>query len=411
MIKVRVSGEEDREKLIACANGAFGDSIPESGFPGLLPKLYGPEARVGGNHLIAEEDGTFLGIVLAEPMEYRILGERLRIAGVGTVSVDGQARGRGIMRLLMDETVKRLKGEKYAFAFLGGQRQRYAYWGFEGCGTEMRFSWNQANLKHGVQLPESERIELVPMGTSSGEGVGLKETDTGLTEAAWRMWQKEAVAVERDRERFFSILCSWQGKPYACMRQGRFVGYVVLSREEGRDSAGILELVLEEGVSVTALLRALADCLGILQGTLKPGYARQDMLRELEEICEGESLGCGHRFLILDWCLVLRAMMALKQSSHPLEDGEAILRIRDGEGRTEGIWIQVREGCLRVAEETERKPAATEEGGKEPVQVEFTASQAVRMLFRSTQVHYKELEGLPGSWFPLPLYVGEQDCC
>ena len=72
MIKVRVSGEEDREKLIACANGAFGDSIPESGFPGLLPKLYGPEARVGGNHLIAEEDGTFLGIVLAEPMEYRI---------------------------------------------------------------------------------------------------------------------------------------------------------------------------------------------------------------------------------------------------------------------------------------------------------------------------------------------------
>lgn len=451
MINVRISQDADREKLIACADSAFGDSVPVGGFAGLLPKLYGPGARVGGNHLIAEEDGEILGVVLAEPMEYRVFGERLKIASVGTVSVAGQARGRGIMRLLMDETVRRLREEGFDFAFLGGQRQRYAYWGFQGCGTQMGFSWNQANLKHGSELPQEERIELVPMGvpvaeshTSDGAAVEsrtadsaavesrtvedaftdslpkntLRETDLRFTEAAWRMWAGEEVGVRRDRERFFDILCSWQGKPYACMRQGRFAGYVVLGPSEDQGYARILEMVLEDGVSVPALLHALSGSLGITRGSVKPGYIKQGQMRELEEFCEGESLGCSQRFLILDWCRVLRAMMTMKQHARPLEDGEIILGITGEDGKRTGVWIRIREGCLTVAGEEERnlpRPERKEETGSEdmhvPVRRELTAAQAARLLFRSTQVFYKELEGLPAGWFPLPLYVSEQDCC
>ena len=451
MINVRISQDADREKLIACADSAFGDSVPVGGFAGLLPKLYGPGARVGGNHLIAEEDGEILGVVLAEPMEYRVFGERLKIASVGTVSVAGQARGRGIMRLLMDETVRRLREEGFDFAFLGGQRQRYAYWGFQGCGTQMGFSWNQANLKHGSELPQEERIELVPMGvpvaeshTSDGAAVesrtadsdavesrtvedaftdslpknALRETALRFTEAAWRMWAGEEVGVRRDRERFFDILCSWQGKPYACMRQGRFAGYVVLGPSEDQGYARILEMVLEDGVSVPALLHALSGSLGITRGSVKPGYIKQGQMRELEEFCEGESLGCSQRFLILDWCRVLRAMMTMKQHARPLEDGEIILGITGEDGKRTGVWIRIREGCLTVAGEEERnlpRPERKEETGSEdmhvPVRRELTAAQAARLLFRSTQVFYKELEGLPAGWFPLPLYVSEQDCC
>lgn len=451
MINVRISQDADREKLIACADSAFGDSVPVGGFAGLLPKLYGPGARVGGNHLIAEEDGEILGVVLAEPMEYRVFGERLKIASVGTVSVAGQARGRGIMRLLMDETMRRLREEGFDLAFLGGQRQRYAYWGFQGCGTQMGFSWNQANLKHGSELPQEERVELVPMGvpvaeshTSDGAAVEsrtvdsaavesrtvegastdslpkntLREADPRLTEAAWRMWAGEEVGVRRDRERFFDILCSWQGKPYACMRQGRFAGYVVLGPSEDEGYARILEMVLEDGVSVLALLHALSGDLGITRGSVKPGYIKQGQMRELEEFCEGESLGCSQRFLILDWCRVLRAMMTMKQHVRPLEDGEIILGITGEDGKRTGVWIRIREGCLTVAGEEERnlpRPEQKEETGSEdmhvPVRRELTAAQAARLLFRSTQVFYKELEGLPAGWFPLPLYVSEQDCC
>lgn len=491
MINVRISQDADREKLIACADSAFGDSVPVGGFAGLLPKLYGPGARVGGNHLIAEEDGEILGVVLAEPMEYRVFGERLKIASVGTVSVAGQARGRGIMRLLMDETMRRLREEGFDLAFLGGQRQRYAYWGFQGCGTQMGFSWNQANLKHGSELPQEERIELVPMGvpvaesrtadsaaveshtadgaavesrtadsaavesrTADGAAVEsrtadraavesrtvdsaavesrtvegastdslpkntLREADPRLTEAAWRMWAGEEVGVRRDRERFFDILCSWQGKPYACMRQGRFAGYVVLGPSEDEGYARILEMVLEDGVSVPALLHALSGDLGITRGSVKPGYIKQGQMRELEEFCEGESLGCSQRFLILDWCRVLRAMMTMKQHVRPLEDGEIILGITGEDGKRTGVWIRIREGCLTVAGEEERnlpRPEQKEETGSEdmhvPVRRELTAAQAARLLFRSTQVFYKELEGLPAGWFPLPLYVSEQDCC
>lgn len=405
MVEVIVSEEKHKEELIACADRAFGDELPKGGFAGLLPKLYGPSAKVGGKHFIAVEDGKFLGVVLTENMRYTVLEKELKIGCIGTVSVVEEARGRGIMKQLMDAALDSLREEGCDLAFLGGQRQRYAYWGFEGCGTQTRFHWNQANLKHGPRPGETERIQLVPMGKPCGEGnpAGPWEEDPELTEQAWRVYGKEPVRVWRSPKRFFDILCSWQAKPYACMRQGAFAGYVALCADPKGKSAAVNEMVLEKGVSAAAVLHALADCLGIMGGTITVDYGKQDIMRELEEICESESLGCGHRFLIMNWPKVLGAMLELRQYGHPIQDGEAALGITELSGKRIVVRIRVRQGQIIVTEEERKEPRADE--------VELTAAKAARMLFRSTQTYYRELEGIPKDWFPLPLYVAEQDCC
>ncbi len=404
MIEVVVSEEKHKEALIACADRAFGDQLPEGGFAALLPKLYGMDAKVGGNHLIAVEDGKFLGVVLTETMRYHVLDKELKIGCVGTVSVIGEARGRGIMKRLMDAALDSLRASGCDFVFLGGQRQRYAYWGFEPCGTQTCFSWNRANLKHGPKPGEGERLELVLM--------------PELTEQARRMYEREPVRVWRAPERFYDILCSWQARPYACMRQGAFVGYVALGTDTDRETAVIREMVLDKGVSAGAVLHALADCLGIWQGTVTAEYARQDMMRELDEICESQSMSCGHRFRILNWRRVLEAMLGLKQYCSPIEDGEAVLGIREHSGKRTAVRLRACKGQITAAEaEGEETEGLRAEGidarraGAAENTVELTAAQAARMLFSSTQIYHRELEGIPRGWFPLPLYVREQDCC
>lgn len=435
MIEVVLSEEKHKEALIACADGAFGDELPEGGLAGLLPKLYGMDAKVGGNHLMAVEDGKILGLVLTEAMRYTVLEKELKIACIGTVSVAKEARGRGIMKLLMSAALSRLEQEGCDFVFLGGQRQRYAYWGFEACGTQTVFSWNQANLKHGPRPEERERIELVPIEKNtiqssrnvfssersvserslSGRSpfpsgmitlptfAGTQEADWELAEQARQLYEREPVRVSRSPERFFDILASWQARPYACIRQGAFAGYVAFSADEKGERVQIKEMVLEKGVSAVAVLHGLADCLGIRQGTVTVDWGKQEMMRELEEICESQSMGCSHRFLIMNWPGVVERMLELKQTWSPLEDGEAVLGITEPSGRRTAVEIRVHKGRIAVTGE-ERKEAQAGE-------TELTAAMAARMLFCNTQTYYKELEGVPRSWFPLPLYVSKQDCC
>ncbi len=414
MVEVIVSQEEHKGALIACADQAFGDELPAGGFAGLLPKLYGADAKVDGNHLMAVENGRILGLVLTEIMDYTVLGNELKIACIGTVSVAKEARGRGIMKMLMSAALTRIKQEGCDFAFLGGQRQRYAYWGFEACGTQTSFSWNQANLKHGPKPEEKERIRLLPIPLSmpknrgdenlvrAGEAAGQAE-QAKLTTLAWELYRRESVQVRREPERFLDILCSWGARPYACIRQGAFAGYVALCVDPKRDRAEIKEMVLEKGVSAKAVLHGLADSLGIRQGTVTVDYGKQEMMRELEEICESQNLGWGHRFLIMDWPRVLTAMLELKQYCSPLQEKEAVLGITEPSGKRTAVKIRVEAGKITVTGEERKEPRKGE--------IELTAAMAARMLFCSTQIYYKELEGIPESWFPLPLYVSEQDCC
>lgn len=390
MVQICESQSKDKEQIIKCANEAFGEELPEGGFSQLLPKLYGEYAVTERNHLLAIEDGQILGLLLKEPVKYLAKKEELSIAAIGTVCVSPKARGRGIMKRLMDEAVQSLRQANYDCAVLGGQRQRYAYWGFEPCGTQMYFRWNQANLTHTYGQQTESALTLVPMKRADWQ-----------TEEAFALWEQKTGRALREKSRFFDILCSWNGIPYACLKAGTFAGYVVLETFEREKKVRILEMVLREEIAAGMVLCAIRKELGISAGTVNVLPCDQRLLTELEEICEEERLEWNHKFLILNWVKVLKAMMEMKNSWQPLKDGRVILGIQESD-RQLLVLIEVKEGKITV-EQVEK--------GEDEAVVELSAKKAARILFRHTLARTKEMNQVPEGWFPLPLYLNEQDCC
>ena len=118
------AGAQWKEEILRFADRIFGDDVQPGGFAELIPDVYGPEAPCDGNHLLVLEDGKIRALLLTEPISFVRGDAILKGIGVGTVSVDEGARGRGFMQLLLKTVREWMKEEGYAFAVLSGQRQR-----------------------------------------------------------------------------------------------------------------------------------------------------------------------------------------------------------------------------------------------------------------------------------------------
>lgn len=390
MLEIIKSSGEDKKRILCLANEAFGEEVEPGGFAALLPKLYGPKADCEGNHLLLLEDGRLKALLLMETQECRILYKELRTGAIGTVAVAPDSRGKGYMRLLMDEGMRQLREKGCTWVSLGGQRQRYAPWGFEPAGIACSYVWNENKIRACSLTLES------------------MDRESGRTEEAWLWWGRKSIGVRRSREAFYDTLCSWGGQPFALIKEGKYVGYAVL-KEEG-ETAHILELEAEEGIKVQDILRAYGEYLashkespltiGIRQGKITAAAYRQGLLRQLENICEQEYESCCRQYLILDWRETLEALLAVKASYQTLEDGCRVLKILGESGIICLLEICAEAGHARVKQLSEGTP-----------DLELKAGQACRMLLRSSQIAYKELECFPAGWFPLPLFTDMQDCC
>ena len=81
-------------------------------------------------------------------MQWKLGQTTLEIAGIGGVSSHPRSRGAGYMRQLMHHLVQRMRDEGKHLSWLGGQRQRYAYFGYEDCGVSHTYTLSKTNLRH-----------------------------------------------------------------------------------------------------------------------------------------------------------------------------------------------------------------------------------------------------------------------
>lgn len=84
---------------------------------------------------------------------------------LGNMAVDAHARGQGLMSLLMQDAVERCRREGYDLAVLGGQRQRYARFGFEG---------NCADRTFRLTGGEFQTLRYGDVGTGYGPSAGAR---------------------------------------------------------------------------------------------------------------------------------------------------------------------------------------------------------------------------------------------
>ncbi len=137
MIQCRKAIPEEYDEIIDFINYVFSQNERPHDFKKLLPKLYGDSRNYAGIHYLVKEDDKIKALICAMPIEYNIYGNGIKACCIGMVSVHPYARSKGYMKRLMKEVLTDIKNQGYHYVFLGGQRQRYEYFGFEPSGIQM----------------------------------------------------------------------------------------------------------------------------------------------------------------------------------------------------------------------------------------------------------------------------------
>ena len=88
------------------------------------------------------------GVIAQMPIGLSVLDETLKCGMIGSVSVHPYARGEGHMKRLMAMAAEDARERQYDLMILGGQRQRYNYFGFERAVYVIRHAVMQTNLRH-----------------------------------------------------------------------------------------------------------------------------------------------------------------------------------------------------------------------------------------------------------------------
>lgn len=320
---VQLSGA-DFDEAIAFLDGVFGEHRPHD-FATLLPSIYQPSDELMSCNHALRVDGRIRAIVGLFPIDWQVGGRLLKVGGIGGVSTHPGDRGKGYMGVLMRHCVERMKAEGFHLSWLGGQRQRYGYFGYEKCGQTVSVDLGPANLRHACPAPAELRFEALEPGHS------------GRLEQAWRMHQAQRVHCRRRKPWFHRYLRAWYNRPHAALdASGEMAGYLVATPDGGQ----VVELVGRDEETALAMAPAWVQArhAGSVRFSLPP--EQRGLVRRLAAVGESVSVASSGNWQVFDWAATVEALMGVCDS---LPEGEAdvgiegygTLRMRVRDGRPE----------------------------------------------------------------------------
>lgn len=292
MIEMRWALPGDREAIIDFIDYVFSKSARPHDFATLLPKLYGGSADTTRHHYIILEDGKIVAAILAYPVPMVINSVQMMTIGVGSVSVHPRARGRGYMQALLSAVDARAKELGAAFSVLGGQRQRYGYYGYVFAGMQMGGSLTRDNVRHAMRDVDVAGYALLPMTQAH-------------VPAALALHDAQPCRCERSEAAFPDILRSWDCEPWAVMQGNTLVGFASLSASGGRCHIG--ELVVQDE-HLSPALKLLVITHGTLEITAAPWQTH--LAKTLTAVCEGWRITGPHAYKFYDAQRVCSALGA-----------------------------------------------------------------------------------------------------
>ncbi|MFT5377812.1 MAG: GNAT superfamily N-acetyltransferase [Candidatus Latescibacterota bacterium] len=123
------------------------------------PHLYRENKEHIRRHLVLRDGGKIIGQLAIHPVLIRLEGLLLCAGGIGTVATHPERRGQGIMSRLLEAAKPIMCERGYDISILGGDRQRYGWFGWENAGTKTVFRLTERSV--GRPSPAERRIELV----------------------------------------------------------------------------------------------------------------------------------------------------------------------------------------------------------------------------------------------------------
>ncbi len=373
----------DYEEMLDFLDFVFSREGEPHDFRNLLPTIYRPTPERMSSHLVVRRQGRIQSLVGVYPIQMHVGPVRLAGATVGAVSTHPDCRGQGMMRALMNHAVDWMQAERIQFSVLGGNRQRYRYFGYERCGLSLQYRVTAGNLKHIFEKDPAVYLRQ------------LQESDREILALLKQQHDRQSLYCERPSDLFFFYGLNWHRQMRAIITHDhQCVGYAIT---DGTNKSFVPEIVaVSDDLAVDALrvLAAESPRHGVTVG-VNPTQA--SLCRMLGDCCETVSSMDSGNWRVFDWQSVTRAFLQLWAMAIDTEDGEVMIGIRDV-------------GTLRMAVNGRRAACDIID---EPAPATYPPMLAQRLLFGPLAPDL--VVPLPNSlrvlkdWCPLPLRISDQD--
>ena len=181
---------------------------------GHYPHLYQNKPEFMRRVILVRDQGSLVGSLAIHPLMLRLDGCYLKTGGIGAVGTHPERRGEGIMSLLLRDAIERMHRDGCALSVLGGDRQRYGWFGWENGGVRNLFTLTLRHL--GKPTPAERRLPLQRMEFTGAVCRKLREISRGRP-----YW------VERSPRDIQPLFERHSREVWTC-RQGRHFAYLAL---------------------------------------------------------------------------------------------------------------------------------------------------------------------------------------
>lgn len=281
MIEMCWASQQDKNEIIDFCDYIFSKAHRPHDFQTLLPKLYGENSDSIPHHFIIREDGRITSAILAYPVEMHIGKHSFMTIGVGSVSVHPRSKGHGYMNHLLNAVDEHARELGAVFSILGGQRQRYGYFGYQPAGYQMSCTLSERNVKHALSHICDDGIDIIPM------------TQAHVSEAI-TLHESQLVYALRKPDSFIDIAKSWYYIPFAILKDQKMIGFAVLKSEQ--DCVLVSEIQLYNESNLPSVLKRLSGIYGTVKLTV--GAWQNERARYMTDICEVWQIARDHMYKV-----------------------------------------------------------------------------------------------------------------
>lgn len=326
----RLALPQEVPQVVDFINMVFSMAHERHDFRTLLPKAYAYDDLWKIQYVAVREERILAAVTLLPLTLMPGPGITLKAGFVGGVAVHPYFRGEGHMRKLMELLLQDARANAYDLLVLGGQRQRYGYFGFGKADPVLSYEVNEANIRHALRDADDAGITF--------ETVNVGDADTLVRIS--RTYQAGLNICDRG-DRLYDYLTGWKAKPEVILRQGEYIGYCCRRETE------VYELKLDDASMLRNVIKAFVKKYGCMQGSLAlydPEYRTV-----ITDIAEDISITDSGMIHVLNWPKVMKEMLTVRNTIHPIPDGCFCFRV-EGEGR---YRITVSHGQISVTANTE----------------------------------------------------------
>lgn len=343
----------------------------------LHPKLYKPGYSPCENNFIIKEDGEIKAAIGLFPMTVYAAGRELKVGGIGNVAVTKDCRGKGYMIDCLNRAIEEMKADGTVYSILGGDRQRYGFFGYEPVGMNQKFYVNRNNIEHVLSKDAKSTLKAVR----------ITADDTEVLKKIKELHENAPFYCKRETERFFDILCTWDSVPFAAFEGDEFKGYFV-KQSDGKSIREIKPVSADDLLNLTMCAMETAES-NEVEFNCPP--SETELCDKLIKIACESRITHTEMISIYDYKSFIEAFLALRGESVNLCDGSLVLLIH-GDKKDEQLEITVSGGEVRV-EDTEKAPDL--ELGHREAEIFLCA------------LYSKERNSIPAfaqTWFPLHFF-------